>query len=360
LIDLCGLPQLNNGQLAGRSIAPLVENPAAKWNQPVISTFQAGNFVIHQNQWNYIKYNDGSQELYNIDEDENEIFNLAGKPEYKYMVDSLAQFLPSSWYTGTPEVIVDEISEDFSSSAWDAAFKQYNPTYTDNIIGSPFTVATFNLSPLYLDKYRFGGTAAIQGFTSQPSSVQGVTHNNGKGIAVTFRFRNTGESYMELPTLTSAGRIDLYIKNNNATAASSLDLQQFEDEWMTIHTFPVKPNNQYSSAYLDEFLSFDVHSPEPIKLRISRNDNCANFVNMFRIDVSPYGSSGIITPKEPPFFIQAGRKLIFSQPTNIFLYNMLGIMVYEGIAANEIELPLNLGSGLFIVKSNNKTHKIFI
>ncbi|MDR1810513.1 MAG: sulfatase [Prevotella sp.] len=360
LIDLCGLPPVTEGQLVGNSIVPLIENTDAVWNKPAISTFKAGNFVIHQNQWNYIRYNNGSQELYNIDEDENEIFNKAGDPNYQFMVDSLAKFLPSSWYDGAEEVVVDSISEDFSGGDWDTAFNLYNPDYADINKNAAFVFPGVNVDAVYLEKYRFGGMGAIQGFVTKPSPVAGVTHDNGNGIAVAFRFRNTDESYMEFPTLSSAGKIDLYVRNNNATTPAYLDLQQFEDEWTTIHTFAVNQHNLYSSNYLDELLSYDVHSMEPIKLRISRNENANVFVNLFRLDVSPYGSSSGIAKTETPFFKQIGRKLIFFRPTNIFLYNMLGIVVYESVDRNEIDLPPSLGNGFFIVKSNNRTQKIFI
>jgi arylsulfatase A-like enzyme len=99
LVDFCGLSPVEN-QLAGNNLTPLLLNPQSKWDKPAISTFLPGNFVVHQGNWNYLRYNDGSHELYNLGSDENEWINLADQPAYKSMVDSLSKFLPTTWHKG--------------------------------------------------------------------------------------------------------------------------------------------------------------------------------------------------------------------------------------------------------------------
>jgi hypothetical protein len=71
-----------------------------KWDKTAISTFLPGNFVVHSSNWNYIRYKDGSHELYNLTSDENEWENLADKPAYKHIVESLSKHIPASWYMG--------------------------------------------------------------------------------------------------------------------------------------------------------------------------------------------------------------------------------------------------------------------
>ncbi len=88
LVEACRLPEIKS-QLAGCSLVPLLENVTAEWTKPCITSFLPGNFTLHAGKWNFIRYADGSRELYNIDEDENEFVNLAGKPEYKSVADSL-------------------------------------------------------------------------------------------------------------------------------------------------------------------------------------------------------------------------------------------------------------------------------
>lgn len=96
LIEACHLPKVET-KLAGNSLMPLLSNVNTTWDKPSISTFMPGNFTIHSNQYNYIRYFDGSEELYKISEDENEFVNLAGKPECKETVNTLSSFLPKNW-----------------------------------------------------------------------------------------------------------------------------------------------------------------------------------------------------------------------------------------------------------------------
>lgn len=109
LIDACNLPKIEN-QLAGNSLMPLLSNISMKWDKPSVSTFLPGNFTVHSNQWNYIQYADGSSELYDIDNDENEFVNLAGKPESRSITDSLSSFFPKSWNPGIQQMTDDEES----------------------------------------------------------------------------------------------------------------------------------------------------------------------------------------------------------------------------------------------------------
>src|SRR5262249_10510401 len=62
LIELCGLP-LRDG-LSGRSLVPLMRDPAKITGRSVISTFGRGNYSVMGSRWHYIRYEDGSEELY--------------------------------------------------------------------------------------------------------------------------------------------------------------------------------------------------------------------------------------------------------------------------------------------------------
>jgi len=103
LIDLCNLTPLEK-QLQGNNLRPLIENTKANWDKPSISTFLPGNFVVHHQEWNYLRYANGDHELYNINIDEGEHTNLALLPAYQSMIDSLTQFLPTEWYTSPTEI----------------------------------------------------------------------------------------------------------------------------------------------------------------------------------------------------------------------------------------------------------------
>ena len=53
------------------------------------------NNCVRWKQWNYINHRDGSEELYNHDEDPNEWHNLAGNAEYRALMDELKESLPT-------------------------------------------------------------------------------------------------------------------------------------------------------------------------------------------------------------------------------------------------------------------------
>lgn len=107
LIEACNLPAIKN-QLAGNSLMPLLRNVNASWDKPSITTFLPGNFTIHSNRWNFIRYLDGSHELYNVQDDEGEFVNLAGNEKFRSTVDSLSAFLPPTWSPGGPNTIKGE------------------------------------------------------------------------------------------------------------------------------------------------------------------------------------------------------------------------------------------------------------
>ena len=92
LMDLCGLPKPAHVQ--GESIRPLLAEPKAVWNQPALTTHGRGNHAVRNERWRYIRYEDGSEELYDEKSDPNEWTNLAGKAEFASQKAELAAFLP--------------------------------------------------------------------------------------------------------------------------------------------------------------------------------------------------------------------------------------------------------------------------
>jgi iduronate 2-sulfatase len=95
LLDLCGLPE--GRKLAGQSLRPLLEKPADKSNRLVITTFDKGNYALSGTRWRYIRYKDGSEELYNRKNDPHEWTNLAAKaknaPVRKHFAKALDEIL---------------------------------------------------------------------------------------------------------------------------------------------------------------------------------------------------------------------------------------------------------------------------
>jgi arylsulfatase A-like enzyme len=94
LIELCGLPPKEG--LEGQSLVPLLRDPAAEWERPVLTTHGRENHSIRSERWRYIRYRDGTEELYDHDNDELEWTNLAGRAEHADVKQELARWLPES------------------------------------------------------------------------------------------------------------------------------------------------------------------------------------------------------------------------------------------------------------------------
>jgi len=92
LADVCGLPVGHH--LEGRSLKPLLENPQAEWDRPVVTTHGRNNHAVRSERWRYIRYADGGEELYDHDNDPMEWTNLAGDPKYAGVKKELARWLP--------------------------------------------------------------------------------------------------------------------------------------------------------------------------------------------------------------------------------------------------------------------------
>ncbi|MBN2291600.1 MAG: sulfatase [Pirellulales bacterium] len=92
LIELCGLSA--NASLEGVSLMPLLKNPQAQWGRPAVTTWGPGNHSVRSQRWRYIKYEDGSEELYDHRNDLHEWTNLAGRDEHKKVILELRKWLP--------------------------------------------------------------------------------------------------------------------------------------------------------------------------------------------------------------------------------------------------------------------------
>lgn len=92
LLELAGaeLPPHNEG----RSLVSLLKNPAAKWDQAAISTMGFQNHAVRSEKWRYIRYSDGSDELYDHDKDPRESQNLASSKNFNAVKEEMARWLP--------------------------------------------------------------------------------------------------------------------------------------------------------------------------------------------------------------------------------------------------------------------------
>ena len=94
LIELCDLPAKED--LEGTSIVPLLNNPAANWERPAITTYQQNNHAVRSQHFRYIRYADGSEELYDHRSDPNEWTNLADDDQFTSIKQQHAKWLPQT------------------------------------------------------------------------------------------------------------------------------------------------------------------------------------------------------------------------------------------------------------------------
>lgn len=92
LTELCGVPTPKH--VEGTSIRALLQNPKAAWDRPGITTYGQGQHAVRTEKWRYIHYKDGSEELYDDENDPYEWTNLAEKPEFAAKKKELTAFLP--------------------------------------------------------------------------------------------------------------------------------------------------------------------------------------------------------------------------------------------------------------------------
>jgi arylsulfatase A-like enzyme len=92
LTELCGLPKPSN--LEGHSLAPQLKDASAPREWPAITSHNQGNHGIRTEQWRYIRYADGSEELYDMVKDPNEWTNLASDTKFAKVKADLAKWLP--------------------------------------------------------------------------------------------------------------------------------------------------------------------------------------------------------------------------------------------------------------------------
>lgn len=92
LVDLCELPAQQG--LEGHSLVPQLDNPNTARPWPAITSHNQGNHAVRTDRWRYIRYADGSEELYDMLHDPQEWTNLAGHSDLAPVKQDLAEWLP--------------------------------------------------------------------------------------------------------------------------------------------------------------------------------------------------------------------------------------------------------------------------
>lgn len=93
LNELCNLPSLPH--LEGVSVVPLLKDPSLAWSRPALTTHGRANHALRTERWRYIRYADGSEELYDHQNDSLEWNNLANSPKFRAIKEELSKYLPT-------------------------------------------------------------------------------------------------------------------------------------------------------------------------------------------------------------------------------------------------------------------------
>ncbi|MDG2126342.1 MAG: sulfatase [Verrucomicrobiales bacterium] len=97
LVDFAGLDV--PGWLDGTSAKPQLTEPSSP-RPAAISSYGEGNTSIRTRHWRYIRYEDGSEELYDHRVDPDEWTNLADLPEHAGTTERLAAMIPTKQHPG--------------------------------------------------------------------------------------------------------------------------------------------------------------------------------------------------------------------------------------------------------------------
>jgi len=88
--------------LQGISLGPLLEDPGAEWAATALTTHGRGKHGVCSDRWRYIRYGDGTEELYDHAADPMEWDNLAGEDEHHGLKRELGARMPAKEAPPTP------------------------------------------------------------------------------------------------------------------------------------------------------------------------------------------------------------------------------------------------------------------
>lgn len=92
LIDLCQLPPKED--LDGISLKPYLKKGNELLDRPIITSYDQADFSIRHKNWHYIKYVDESEELYDLENDPHEWYNIAANEDKESIKLQLEKMLP--------------------------------------------------------------------------------------------------------------------------------------------------------------------------------------------------------------------------------------------------------------------------
>jgi choline-sulfatase len=112
LLAATGIPaETSDHLLEGLSLIPWIQDPEAPRDRPAITTLYSGNHSLCDERFRYIRYADGTEELYDRHADPHEHDNLidkvSGRPEIGSAIGRLSAWIPKQ-QAGEPDFVLPE------------------------------------------------------------------------------------------------------------------------------------------------------------------------------------------------------------------------------------------------------------
>ncbi|MEO0476944.1 MAG: sulfatase [Planctomycetota bacterium] len=99
--ELCKLEKVD--ELEGTSIAGVLRDPSTATDRSVFVPYMMpDSYAIVNQDWRYIRYDNGTEELYDVRNDPNEWTNLAGDPKRRSVIDELTGKAPKTFAKPEP------------------------------------------------------------------------------------------------------------------------------------------------------------------------------------------------------------------------------------------------------------------
>ena len=130
LIDLCNLPPQHS--MDGVSLLPMLTHPDSSTDMNVLMSYmERGGYALINKDWRYIHYHDGSEELYDLNNDPNEWYNLASDPDFRSIMDEMKQSSPAEFHVeATPRNTLNLVIQE-NSFYWEPKNKSADASFID-------------------------------------------------------------------------------------------------------------------------------------------------------------------------------------------------------------------------------------
>ncbi len=136
LTELAGVPRKESND--GPSIVKLLSDPKAKWDHVSITHLSdPGSYGLSAQDWRYIHYAGGDEELYHVAQDPHEWTNLAANPEHEAKLVELRALAPTV-FSPKPEPSIEALE----SLTWIPASKRKAPASKPD--GNSFQITFIN------------------------------------------------------------------------------------------------------------------------------------------------------------------------------------------------------------------------